>query len=392
MTMELDLQGVSFAHTCDDYENAAADAIEWFEYRSGERLVSRGTWSEIPLQRRTDLARSFSSGDPGPLRCWLQTSGTSGRPILSPFSLLDEAQALDTVERVHELLPDMAGRTAVLGVPSNTSAAGFHAARQLSQIGVAVVHTGVQDATRLIHDIEYTGATIVMTLPRVACRLAELSQRLYDRIPSVDYVMLAGDVATAARLRRTEQVWQARAFDGFGMTELFGPSAVQIEPGVLQWAIRQTLVEVLDPVTLQPCEIGETGVMVISSMWHKAMPLLRYWTSDVVRVLSPGPLGEFRFVSIGRPLSHISGRNGGIYLSAIDETVLSAEWTGTEWDISSGGGDTHVLSVEAPEPNSAAEIELLSDLQMLGDWRPRLEVVPLGSLSRAHPKFSWSGE
>ena len=387
MPRAFDLDGVSFRHRCDDYENRIADAIEWFEYRSGEDLSGHTAWATIPFQHRADLSRSFSRGDPGPLRRWLQTSGTSGRPMLAPFSLQDEEQACDTVDRVHRLLPDLSGRTAVVGIPSDTSAAGFHAARQLSQVGVAVVHTGVLNPSQLIHDIEYTNATIVITLPRVACRLAELSQRLFGRLPSVDYVMVAGDVAAPARLRRIEKTWHAKALDGFGLTEIFGPSAVQIEPGVLQWAVNQTLVEVINPVTLQSCAEGETGVLVISTMWHKAMPLLRYWTSDVVRVLAPGPEGEFRFAAVGRPLSRVPVGDCGIYLSAIDQTVVSAEWTGTEWDLSSEGTDSFLLTVEAAEPDSTAERLLLSDLRALGDWVPQLEVVPLGSLPRSHAKF-----
>lgn len=386
MAKLIDLQGATFAHHPADYEAKAADAAAWFQYRSGVDLCMHSDWTTVPFQHRNDLTRSFSQGDPGPLRRWLQTSGTSGRPILSPFSMLDEEHAADTVARVHQVLPPLAGNTAVVGIPSGTSAAGFHASRQLNQVGVAVVHTGVRDPLQLINDIEHTGAKIVLSLPRVACRLAELSQRLYGRLPHLDYMLLVGDIATPARLERVASIWQAASFDCFGMTELFGPCAVQIRPGILQWEAQETLVEVLNPDTLVPCSEGEVGVLVVTSLWHKAMPLFRYWTSDVVRLEAPGPAGEFRFATVGRPLSRVPG-HPNVYLSAIDQVVLSADWTGSEWDLTSDEGASVVLSVEAQAADADAMANLLDDLRALGDWDPNLEVVPLGSLPRAHPKF-----
>ena len=381
------LEGVTFSYRPKDAAAKVDAALTWFAYRSGEPVPKLGRWEQLGFQRRSDLSRAFSAGDPGPVRRWLRTSGTSGRPLLFPFSLADEAQAEHTVELVHSVLPPMHGHTAVIGVPSDTSASGFHAARQLGQIGVAVVHTGIGSPGQLLRDMEISGADILLTLPRVASRLAELSNKLYERVPELTYLMLGGDVAAVARMRRLEATYRCRAFDGLGMTEVYGPAAVQVAPGIQQWCVPETLIEVLDLRTHEAVPQGSAGVLVITSLWQKAMPLRRYWTGDVVRVLEPGPLGEFRFAIVGRPLSRLPDVEPYVYLGEIDQVIEAEAWTSSEWEVDRDPDGRFGVTIEAATAG-VDEIETLrAKLQTLGEWDFRLEILPPGSLSRAHAKM-----
>ena len=80
-----------------------------------------------------------------------------------------------------------------------------------------------------------------------------------------------------------------KAYNSFGMSEMCGPGVAFECPeqnGLHIWE-DYYIVEIVDPVTLEPVPEGEVGELVLTTINREAMPLLRYRTRDLTRIL-PG--------------------------------------------------------------------------------------------------------
>ena len=78
-----------------------------------------------------------------------------------------------------------------------------------------------------------------------------------------------------------------KAYNSFGMSEMCGPGVAfecQEQNGLHFWE-DYSIVEIVDPETLEPVPDGEIGELVLTTLNREAMPMLRYRTRDLTRVL-----------------------------------------------------------------------------------------------------------
>lgn len=158
-------------------------------------------------------------------------------------------------------------------------------------------------------------------LPAQVRRLALLTPQLRLRT-----VLLSGDYVADSVRNTVARLWQSRVFSHYGMTESGMGFAVQC-PALLGHHIRQDEleVEIIDPVTLEVLPEGQWGEVVFSTLRREAMPLQRYRSGDISRLL-PGvcPCG-----CAGPRLDRILGRRSElckplpVYL--LDELLLGED-------------------------------------------------------------------
>ena len=87
--------------------------------------------------------------------------------------------------------------------------------------------------------------------------------------------------------KRIEEMFGVKAYNSFGMSEMCGPGVgfeCKEQNGLHFWE-DYYIVEIVDPETLEPVPDGEIGELVLTSIRREAMPLLRYRTRDLTRVL-----------------------------------------------------------------------------------------------------------
>ncbi len=91
------------------------------------------------------------------------------------------------------------------------------------------------------------------------------------------------------RRKISELFGGAELFDITGLTELYGPGAgIECsEHDCIHYWGDYYLLEILDPETLQPLPDGEWGEMVITTLCKEGVPLIRYRTRDITRII-PG--------------------------------------------------------------------------------------------------------
>ena len=94
--------------------------------------------------------------------------------------------------------------------------------------------------------------------------------------------------------KRIEQLLGVKAYNCFGMSEMNGPGVAfecTEQNGLHIWE-DNVIVEIVDPVTLQPVPEGEVGELVLTTINREAMPLLRYRTRDLTCILPGDCLGD----------------------------------------------------------------------------------------------------
>ena len=87
--------------------------------------------------------------------------------------------------------------------------------------------------------------------------------------------------------KRIEDMMGVKAYNSFGMSEMCGPGVgfeCPEQNGMHFWE-DYYIVEIVDPETLEPVADGEIGELVLTTLCREAMPLLRYRTRDLTRIL-----------------------------------------------------------------------------------------------------------
>jgi len=163
---------------------------------------------------------------------------------------------------------------------------GLHYA--MEKIGVLNVPGGAQTTEARVLQIVDFGATVVAATPTYAIRLAQEGERLgIDlRGSNVSRLILSGEPAGSIPQTKAliEELWDAKAFDTAGMTEIGTIMVFECahQPGGTHIIEDHVLEEVLDPLSLEPVPFGERGERVVTSFGRGTVPLLRYRTGDLV--------------------------------------------------------------------------------------------------------------
>ena len=195
--------------------------------------------------------------------------------------------------------------------------------------------------------------------------------------------------------RRIEDLLGLETFDIYGMTELYGPGTgieCSRHDGMHYWS-DYYLIEVVDPETLAPLPDGESGELVLTTLRKEAMPLIRYRTRDISRILpEPCPCGSPypRIERLtGRTDDMVKVRGVAIFPAMVDTTLERIPAVGSEYQIhvdrDGRGRDNMLIRVEA-EARAGLTTTVQSALRSALGVRVDVEVVAPGSLPRSERK------
>ena len=200
-------------------------------------------------------------------------------------------------------------------------------------------------------------STCLCSTASMALLLAEEveKQRLQDRI-HLKRIIFGAEPHTPKMRQRVEEVFGLEGcYDIPGMTELYGPGTgleCDAHDGLHYWA-DQFILEILNPVTLEPVAPGEIGEMVVTTLSKEASPLIRYRTRDLSRLLpDPCPCGlelPRHDRILGRSDDMIIFRGVNIYPGQIAEVLETFPELSSEYQIRltrQHGVDVMVLRVE----------------------------------------------
>ncbi len=256
-----------------------------------------------------------------------QTSGSTGVPL----RVLDTKESWEWWARVWQYVYGAAGVTAEDRIffcfgfgPFVGFWSAFEGARLLGALAISGGGMSTSERLRVMRDL---GATVLLCSPTYALRLIEAARDEGVDLAASDVrvTIHAGEPgASIPETRaRIEEAFGARCYDHNGLTEV-GATGYSCEArDCLHLIESEFIVEVLDPVSLQPVRDGELGELVLTNLGRWGMPVVRYRTGDRVRPMHGACACGRTFIRLmggilGRVDDMITVRGVNVFPSALE--------------------------------------------------------------------------
>lgn len=261
-----------------------------------ESIKSVNDINRFPFTTKNDLRSTYPFGMASvPLSKVVRlhsSSGTTGNPTVILHTQRDIDQWADAMAR--SLYATGLRNTDIIqntsGYGMFTGGLGIQYASE--RLGALTVPAGAGNSKRHVKFIMDFGTTALHCIPSYATRLAAVFEEMGINPATgttVKTLIIGAEPHSEAQRKRIEDIWGAKAYNNFGMSEMCGPGVAiecQEQNGMHIWEDNY-IVEIIDPVTLEPVPEGELGELVLTTLNREAMPLFRYRTRDLTRIL-PG--------------------------------------------------------------------------------------------------------
>ena len=259
-----------------------------------EAIQSLQDLRKIPFTTKQDLRDTYPFGMASvPLRECVRlhsSSGTTGTPTVILHTQRDLDEWANQVARnlwMVGLRPDDVFQNSS-GYGMFTGGLGFQYGAE--RLGMLTIPAAAGNSLRQIKFMTDFGTTAVHAVPSYVTRLREVMDSVGvdpRRDTKLRVLAIGAEPHSEEQRRRIEEMRGVKAYNSFGMSEMCGPGVgfeCPEQNGLHFWE-DYYIVEIVDPETLEPVPDGEVGELVLTTLCREAMPLLRYRTRDLTRVL-----------------------------------------------------------------------------------------------------------
>ena len=261
---------------------------------SPENITSVDDIRRIPFTTKQDLRDTYPFGLAStPLRECVRlhsSSGTTGNPTVILHTQKDLDEWANQVARnlwMVGLRPDDVFQNSS-GYGMFTGGLGFQYGAE--RLGMLTVPAAAGNSLRQIKFMKDFGTTAVHAVPSYVTRLYEVMQEQGvdpRKDTKLKVLAIGAEPHSEEQRQRIQDMLGVKAYNSFGMSEMCGPGVgfeCKEQNGLHFWE-DYYIVEIVDTETLEPVPDGEIGELVLTSIRREAMPLLRYRTRDLTRVL-----------------------------------------------------------------------------------------------------------
>lgn len=272
------------------------------------------------------------------------SSGTTGKPTVVGYTEQDLEVWKECVAR----LAAAAGGTEddiaqiCFGYGMFTGALGLHCG--LEKLGAAIIPSSTGNTQKQLMYMKDFGATLLVATPSYAMRIAEVAKEIGidpKKDLKVKTLVLGSELMTEAMRKELHKVWgeDAKITQNYGMSELMGPgvSGECQELNGMHINEDHFIAEVIDPKTGQVLPAGEKGELVVTCLSKEALPLIRYRTRDITRLMyEPCSCGRTtaRMENLsGRTDDMLKIRGVNVFPSQIEEVLINTEGIGPNYEI-----------------------------------------------------------
>ncbi len=330
------------------------------------------------------------------------TSGTTGKPTVVGYTRQDLENWSELIARNMTMIglgeDDIFQNAVNYGL--FTGGLGFHYGAE--KIGMTVIPSATGNTRRQIEMIEDFGVTAIHCTPSYALHLAEVAESMGKTLDTLRIGIFGAEPWSENTRVELERRLGVRAYDSYGLSEMYGPGVAFECPehnGLHLWHDCY-LAEIIDPATGERLAPGERGELVITPLVKEALPLVRYRTGDVTRLIE-GACACGR----GQRIERITGRSDdmlvirgiNVFPSQIEHVLRSLPEVGDQFMVYVDRArhlDEMTIEVEMTRAGFSGELQDLARVQkkIAGELhntlglRTAVKLVEPGSLPRFEGK------
>ncbi len=263
------------------------------------------------------------------------SSGTTGKPIVVAYTRSDLDMWAGVMARsIHAAggRPGMMVHNAY-GYGLFTGGLGAHAGAE--RLGCTVIPMSGGMTERQVRSIEDFKPDIIMVTPSYMLAILDefVRQGLDPRATSLQIGIFGAEPWTNAMRQEIEASFGIQAVDIYGLSEVIGPGVaqecVETKDGLHVWE-DHFYPEIIDPESGEVLPEGAKGELVFTSLTKEALPVIRYRTRDLTRLLTGTARPSFRRMEkvTGRSDDMLIVRGVNVFPTQIEEVLLARHWCG----------------------------------------------------------------
>jgi phenylacetate-CoA ligase len=360
---------------------------------------------QFPFTAKADLRANYPFGmfavPQSQLARIHASSGTTGKPTVVGYTKRDLATWAHVVGRCIRASGGRAGMKLhnAYGYGLFTGGLGYHDGA--TDFGLTVIPVSGGMTERQVQLIsEFEPDIITVTPSYLLAILDEFRRQGRDpRKTSLKVAILGAEPWTDAMRTEIEAAFGIHAVDTYGLSEVIGPGVanecIETKDGATIWE-DHFYPEVIDLVTGEPVAEGEMGELVFTSLTKEAMPVVRYRTRDLTRLL-PGTARSMRRMQrvTGRSDDMMIVRGVNVFPTQVEEQILKVKDLAPHYQIvltREGRMDEMEVLVEATpaaastEARQASAAELAHHIKSLIGVTARITIADPGGVARSEGK------
>ncbi len=362
--------------------------------------------ARFPLTTKADLRDNYPFGmfavAQAQVRRIHASSGTTGRPTVVGYTQDDLDIWADLMARSIRAAGGRAGDIVHVAYGYGLFTGGLGAHYGAERLGCTVIPVSGGMTPRQVQLIRDFEPAIIMVTPSYMLALIDEFERqgVDPRTSSLRIGIFGAEPWTEAMRAEIEQRLDMHAVDIYGLSEVMGPGVsqecVETKDGLHIWE-DHFYPEVIDPVSGAVLPDGEFGELVFTSLTKQALPIVRYRTRDLTRLLPGTARPAFRRMEkvTGRSDDMIILRGVNVFPTQLEELILGTNGLAPHFQLildRAGRLDTLRVRVEArsdcpPERRDAAAQALAREVKDRVGVTVEVEVVSPDTLERSAGKL-----
>lgn len=293
------------------------------------------------------------------------SSGTTGKPTVVGYTNNDIDTWADLVARSIYAAGGRAGDIIHIAYGYGLFTGGLGAHYGAERLGCTVIPMSGGQTEKQVQLIQDFKPKIIMVTPSYMLNLIEEFERqgIDPRETSLKIGIFGAEPWTNAMRKEIEERTGIDAVDIYGLSEVMGPGVasecVESKDGPVIWE-DHFYPEIIDPITGEVLPDGEEGELVFTSLTKEALPVIRYRTRDLTKLLPPTSRGMRRIGKItGRSDDMLIIRGVNVFPTQIEELLLKIPELAPIYLIEvSKDGNLDSVSVSVELDQSAAGVSI----------------------------------
>jgi phenylacetate-CoA ligase len=326
------------------------------------------------------------------------SSGTTGKPTVVGYTAKDIDTWAHLMARSMRAAGARPGDKVHVAYGYGLFTGGLGAHYGAERLGLAVIPLGGGMTERQVQLIQDFKPEIIMVTPSYMLAIADEMERqgVDPKKTSLRVGIFGAEPWTNELRKQIEQRVSLDAIDLYGLSEVIGPGVAQecaeTKDGLTVWE-DHFYPEIIDPESGEVLPEGEEGELVLTSLTKEALPVVRYRTRDLTRLL-PGTARTMRRIEkiTGRSDDMLIIRGINVFPSQIEELVLKQPGLAPHYvlELTKHGPLDHLAVIVEGEPAACKTLEhhIKSRIGISAEVRPGSVERSIGKAKRVIDKRS----